>query len=220
MPTKTLYKVELDWDQKLSNTQMEIWKKFNPKASFKTIEDFEISSSDRKSEKYSSLSNEEIEQIERERFEEYINKPVKEITYSSRSSDNLIDLDEMLKEADFPFTIKEKRSFTFSHNSKDESMRELDENIDRLKNLNKKLTEITNDQSFNSYCNVHISGNQLLVINQLLLIEDACTDDVQKHLNSGWRIIAVCPQAQRRPDYVLGKYNPEFDTTINHALRG
>ena len=43
---------------------------------------------------------------------------------------------------------------------------------------------------------------------RLLLLSDACTDELQGALRDGWRIIAVCPQpSQRRPDYVLGRYN-------------
>jgi hypothetical protein len=38
------------------------------------------------------------------------------------------------------------------------------------------------------------------------LLDDACTDNLQAHLNEGWRIIAVCPpDAKRRPDYILGR---------------
>jgi hypothetical protein len=37
-------------------------------------------------------------------------------------------------------------------------------------------------------------------------LDDACTDDVQRHLDEGWKILAVCPpNSQRRPDYILGR---------------
>lgn len=43
-----------------------------------------------------------------------------------------------------------------------------------------------------------------------MLLEDACTDQLQGALNSGWRIISACPQPdQRRPDYILGRFNPD-----------
>lgn len=45
----------------------------------------------------------------------------------------------------------------------------------------------------------------LLAIDQTLLLEDCCTDVLQEHLNKGWRILAVCPAPQRRPDYILGR---------------
>ena len=42
--------------------------------------------------------------------------------------------------------------------------------------------------------------------------EDVCTDVLQQELNNGWRIIAICVQAdQRRPDYILGRYNASLE---------
>ena len=53
----------------------------------------------------------------------------------------------------------------------------------------------------------HFPGcHELLSINQVDLLEDECTENLQRKLNKGWRIIAVCLQAgNRRPDYVIGK---------------
>lgn len=46
----------------------------------------------------------------------------------------------------------------------------------------------------------------LLRINEVCVVEDACTDILQDYLNEGWRILAVCPpNAARRPDYILGR---------------
>lgn len=64
---------------------------------------------------------------------------------------------------------------------------------------------------YNEHVEVHTPGNMLATYNETLLLEDACTDELQKSLDSGWRIIAACPQAQRRPDYILGRWNPEID---------
>lgn len=64
---------------------------------------------------------------------------------------------------------------------------------------------------FNEHCEVHLPGNLLATYNDTLLLEDACTDALQGALNSGWRMIAVCPQSQRRPDYILGRFNPDLD---------
>lgn len=70
------------------------------------------------------------------------------------------------------------------------------------------LTE-SPSQLFNSKIEVHMPGNALATYNETLLLEDACTDKLQGALREGWRMIAVCPQpSQRRPDYVLGRYNP------------
>lgn len=67
----------------------------------------------------------------------------------------------------------------------------------------------TPEQSFNQRVEVHIPGNALTVYNKTQLLEDCCTDHLQEELDQGWRIIAVCPQPdQRRPDYILGRYEP------------
>ena len=48
-------------------------------------------------------------------------------------------------------------------------------------------------------------GPSLLNVDETRLMEDACTNALQENLDNGWRILAVCPQPQRRPDYVLGR---------------
>lgn len=46
----------------------------------------------------------------------------------------------------------------------------------------------------------------LLEIDEVEVMQDACTDDLRRMLDDGWRIIAVCPpNGQRRPDYVMGR---------------
>ncbi|QJB22063.1 hypothetical protein XccvBFoX7_gp05c [Xanthomonas phage FoX7] len=69
----------------------------------------------------------------------------------------------------------------------------------------------------NHHTNTHISNNVMTSFNQVLLMEDACTDKLQVQLNEGWRVIAVCPQAARRPDYILGKFNPDIVSNPNSA---
>ena len=72
-----------------------------------------------------------------------------------------------------------------------------------------KVPEGPTDQHFNNRVEVHMPGQALSMYNETLLMEDSCTDALQNELANGWRIIAVCPQPdQRRPDYVLGRYNP------------
>jgi len=64
------------------------------------------------------------------------------------------------------------------------------------------------EEYLNSKVVVHVPGNQLLHINSVMLLADACTDSLQIHIKDGWRIIAVCPQPdQRRPDYILGRHD-------------
>ncbi len=45
----------------------------------------------------------------------------------------------------------------------------------------------------------------LMSVNETKLLEDCCTDALQEHLAKGWRILAICPQPKRRPDYVMGR---------------
>lgn len=66
--------------------------------------------------------------------------------------------------------------------------------------------------SYNTKCEVHMPGQALSMYNDMMLLENACTDELQTALNSGWRIIAACPQPdQRRPDYILGRFDPHHD---------
>lgn len=53
---------------------------------------------------------------------------------------------------------------------------------------------------------ITIPDMALMYIDEVTWLDDACTEMVQDHLNEGWRILAVCPpNAQRRPDYILGR---------------
>jgi hypothetical protein len=53
---------------------------------------------------------------------------------------------------------------------------------------------------------VHVPNIGLLHMNHVLLLGDCCTDELQRHLDDGWRILCVCPpNSQRRPDYIMGR---------------
>ena len=87
----------------------------------------------------------------------------------------------------------------------------LQELQDKTENFNAVIDKITKN-TFNTKTNVHVGGGLITTYNDLLLKEDICTDALQKELNNGWRIIAVCVQPdQRRPDYILGRYNPQLE---------
>lgn len=76
----------------------------------------------------------------------------------------------------------------------------------------KLIQEPVGDQYYNSKCEVHMPGMAMAMYNEMLLLEDCCTDVLQSKLNGGWRIISACPQPdQRRPDYIMGRFNPDFD---------
>lgn len=89
-------------------------------------------------------------------------------------------------------------------------------------NVSKQLADLANKpielltgssgNTYNNKCEVHMPGQALSMYNDVMLLEDTCTDVLQTHLANGWRIIAACPQpTQRRPDYILGRYNPQLD---------
>lgn len=53
---------------------------------------------------------------------------------------------------------------------------------------------------------VHIPNIGLLTVDEVMVEEDCCTDNLQRRLNEGWRILCVCPpNSVRRPDYILGR---------------
>jgi hypothetical protein len=53
--------------------------------------------------------------------------------------------------------------------------------------------------------NVSVTGPNLLAVQTVTWLEDACTEDLQSALDKGWRIVAVCPpNDSRRPTYVIG----------------
>lgn len=74
----------------------------------------------------------------------------------------------------------------------------------------------------NNHTGTHLTGNVLTQYNELMLCEDACTDAMQRHIDEeGWRIVVVCPQSSRRPDYIMGRYNPNRGCRAGgRALRG
>ena len=93
----------------------------------------------------------------------------------------------------------------------------IDTHVNLMEKSFKQLSEFS-VQKFNEKVGVALHDNFLSNVNQTLLLEDCCSDYLQKHLSNGWRIISVCPQPTgRRPDYILGK-TVEQPTT--YALRG
>jgi hypothetical protein len=58
---------------------------------------------------------------------------------------------------------------------------------------------------FNQHVSVVVPGAALLEINDIYVEADSCTELIQDKLNDGWKILAIFPQAQRRPDYILGR---------------
>lgn len=90
--------------------------------------------------------------------------------------------------------------------------------IDKLSRIDVQIPD--QNPTYNEKCEAHVPGVGLLAINRTMLLEDACTDKLDTALANGWRIIAACPQPdQRRPDYILGKYDPEWAPADTNATR-
>lgn len=82
--------------------------------------------------------------------------------------------------------------------------------LHRVEAITEKLEQMKGGGSqFNERCDVHMPGNALMSFNVTMLMENSCTDELQAQMDKGWRIIAACPQPdQRRPDYILGRFDP------------
>lgn len=95
-------------------------------------------------------------------------------------------------------------------------MNRIAEKIEDAKNRFEKVVE------FNQRCEVHVPNLGLLNINQLAYATDYCTEELQRLLHQGWRILAICPQPdQRRPDYILGMHKSNMDDSVQvHHFNG
>lgn len=148
-------------------------------------------------------------------YNRYKRPPEGDLVYVE-SGNHLVDLNTFVINCRFPFRIEKA----------------LQPEVPTIENLNSMLAQIEQkfvsinkamdnfkNQQFNEKVNVHVGGGLIVTYNELKLLEDSCTDILQSSLNEGWRVIAVCVQPnQRRPDYVLGRYNSDLDVHEN-ALR-
>lgn len=126
-----------------------------------------------------------------------------------QKEEQLVNLTEFASKCKHKFFIKESiHSEKPSIGNINSILFQLDEKASGLN----KLVDKIKDTTFNSKTNVHVGGGLITTYNDLLLKEDVCTDILQTELNNGWRIIAVCVQPdQRRPDYILGRFNPQLE---------
>lgn len=100
--------------------------------------------------------------------------------------------------------IKMVRTFNVETNLSNEM-------LNKIENAGKYFDK---DVQFNSKVNVYQPNNPLFTFNVVQCIVDACTERLQTYLDENWSIITVCPQPnQRRPDYILGKYDKEKEST-------
>jgi hypothetical protein len=57
---------------------------------------------------------------------------------------------------------------------------------------------------------ISVANVGLMQIRRVEVLEDCCTDALQRKLDRGWRILAVCPPNDaRRPTYVVGHMEKE-----------
>lgn len=96
--------------------------------------------------------------------------------------------------------------------------------VEQMLALNQKVIDQlqrASSEFFNERCGQLQPTSKLHSVNCLMLMEDACTDALQGYLDEGWSILAIQPQPdQRRPDYILGKYDPEHRKSGRGAERG
>ena len=77
--------------------------------------------------------------------------------------------------------------------------------ISRVKGLRSNAKELQQ-----TIFQVSIPGIGLLQIQCVDYLKDCCTDELQRWLDRGWRILAVCPPNDtRRPSYVMGHVDKE-----------
>lgn len=57
---------------------------------------------------------------------------------------------------------------------------------------------------------ISVANVGLIQIQRVDVLEDCCTDELQRWLDRGWRLLAVCPPNDaRRPSYVMGHFEKE-----------
>ena len=57
---------------------------------------------------------------------------------------------------------------------------------------------------------ISVANIGLMQIQRVEVLEDCCTDELQRELDRGWRLLAVCPPNDaRRPSYVIGHIEKE-----------
>ena len=118
--------------------------------------------------------------------------------------------DQLLEIMSVDSSIEVKSVAPIASDSLGGMMLRMEKVLSKLENIDIPNPAEPPSHIFNEHCEVHLPGNLLATYNETLLLEDACTDALQDALNSGWRIVAVCPQSQRRPDYILGRFNPQL----------
>lgn len=76
----------------------------------------------------------------------------------------------------------------------------IDLTVGRVKGLASNARDVSN-----TIFQVSVANVGLMQVTAVEVLEDTCTDELQRWLDKGWRIIAVCPPNDaRRPTYIMG----------------
>lgn len=205
--TKRLFSVECEWSPDVANDEeFQALKRIFPSLRYKLADDMG-SYEDRE------LSEEQKEAKKKARYKKYLAEWPKECTLGNerRSVIDVNLVDPMLFHF-FKIIGPVEVSLEVPVNPSGMGWEEIAERMERA---------AARANTFNGSCNVHVGGGQLMQVNDLLLLESACTDTLQDALNKGWRIIACCVQPDgRRPDYVLGRYSEERRLECEAKLQG
>lgn len=209
---KKLYEIDFGYDPKIDQKSFDKLRMFEPGISWYDLAHFVPSDyAIKHDDKFKGLSKEKLNEYAEEQYQEYLGKDVRafDVPYNANGL-RFVDLDQFLAaDIDIAFTVKQSHEITI----KDTSSFGLDlfEYQKMFKTLERLSHQLESREAFNQKCSVHIGGHHLMTINRTMLCEDCCTDNLQRHLNSGWRIIACCAQEARRPDYILGMYDGSFN---------
>lgn len=205
---------------KLTESQMLIFRKYLPEARFKVVEEFCMSDYQ---QEYKD-DPEKQKKIAKEKYDAYLLQDEKELAGYSHKF--ICDINIFLGE--FPllkFTVLGTREFNVDIDKNEslkiqekaievmmKSQRErLNSMFESFVKMSENIAENLKVETLNQKCDVHVGGGMLMTVNETMLLEDSCTDALQGELNSGWRILAVNVQNDcRRPDYVLGRFNPNL----------
>lgn len=113
-----------------------------------------------------------------------------------------VDLDllmEICGELELKFNVTPHKGNVFFTRSRN---RGIEKRLDSLENSFSKLKD-------GSIIQLHVPNFALLTFNRVEAKENCCTEELQGYLTENWRILAVCPPLdQRRPTYILGRYEP------------
>jgi hypothetical protein len=115
----------------------------------------------------------------------------------------VVDLDLVavpLSEAGVSYTIKPLKHSMFAST--------IGEKIKNLEHSHEILKGMIFDKGV--VAQIHIPNAALFDVNEVDVLEDGCTYELQRLLDEGWRLLCVCPpNSQRRPDYIIGRLNKE-----------